>query len=201
MTTPEEYTMNLKAGIITPRMLSDCLYSVSARAKNYRNLESTSYRAAWKDDNRERKEHFYALKEELLSCIHPVCIHRTTARKSVWYYSYESEYNKICESKGTLYDGFYYDRELGEEVYYIDTYKEDYNYFLFYDLGTNHTFHTPIDHPAEYDLPIVDIDMIKSHGENVSDLISMDFVKKVLDFIREHDHKLDLTVPEEEMNL
>ncbi len=201
MTTPKEYTKNLNAGIITPQMLSDCIYSVSARAKNYRNLEHACYRVAWKEGNRERKEHFYSLKEELLSCTQPSCIHKEPVKKRVRYYSYEYAYYKISESKGTLYDGFYYDRELGEEVYFIDTYKDDFKYFLFYDLGTNHTFHTPIDDPAIYDLPVVDIDKIKSHGEDTTDLISMAFVNKVLEFVRVHDHKIELTDPEEEMEL
>jgi hypothetical protein len=37
MKTPREYnTKSLKNGIVTKTMLSDCLYSVNKRAKNYR---------------------------------------------------------------------------------------------------------------------------------------------------------------------
>lgn len=36
MKTPPEYTKNLKKKLITEQMLSDCLFSVNKRAKNYR---------------------------------------------------------------------------------------------------------------------------------------------------------------------
>lgn len=36
MKTPKEYQDNLKNGIITEEMFTDCLYSVNKRAKNYR---------------------------------------------------------------------------------------------------------------------------------------------------------------------
>lgn len=39
MRTPKEYTDNINCGIITKRMLSDCLFSVNKRAKNFRDKE------------------------------------------------------------------------------------------------------------------------------------------------------------------
>lgn len=36
MKTPTEYTKNLKKKTITEQMLSDCLFSINKRAKNYR---------------------------------------------------------------------------------------------------------------------------------------------------------------------
>lgn len=43
MKTPEEYTKNLKKGIITDEMLNQCLYSVNKRAKNYRDRKKGYY--------------------------------------------------------------------------------------------------------------------------------------------------------------
>lgn len=55
MRTPKEYTANIKNGIITAPMLTDCLYSVNKRAKNWRDKER-EYRYKRRDTyNREEQ--------------------------------------------------------------------------------------------------------------------------------------------------
>ena len=44
MKTPKEYTQNLKNGIITAEMLSDCIFSCNKRAKNWRDKEAQLHR-------------------------------------------------------------------------------------------------------------------------------------------------------------
>ena len=39
MRTPKEYTENMNKGLITEKMLCDCLFSVNKRAKNCRDNE------------------------------------------------------------------------------------------------------------------------------------------------------------------
>lgn len=61
-----------------------------------------------------------------------------------------------------------------------------YHYYLYYDLGNGHTFHTPIN---DYDLDytdtkqVVDIDQLITSGHDIESLISTQFVKKVLGLI------------------
>ena len=60
-----------------------------------------------------------------------------------------------------------------------------YHYYLFYDLGGKHTFHTPISEEKvkDYDLPVIDISQLQTFGHDISDLISMQFVKKMIALI------------------
>lgn len=206
MTTPKEYTKNLNAGIITPQMLSDCIYSVSARAKNCKFQEHWYNKYTYdyygnQQTYRYKKEQYYKLKEELLSCLQPVCIHKSQYEAYRRYYSNQDRYYDFSKSDKIIETGYAFDDRNDDPVFYLDVNEDVIKYFLFYDLGTNHTFHTPIDDPAIYDLPIVEIDKIKSHGEDTTDLISMAFVNKILEFVRVHDHKIELTEPEGEMEL
>ena len=64
----------------------------------------------------------------------------------------------------------------------IHIYKK---YYLFYDLG-NHSFHTPIyqsDLEKYPSLKIEDIDDLVTYGDEIRELISIQFVQKVLELI------------------
>ena len=73
MKTPKEYLINLKNSIITKQMLSNALYSVNKRAKNYRDKQRqfryvsrfTVYDYA--EMNRNKKQEMYKYKQKLLS--------------------------------------------------------------------------------------------------------------------------------------
>ena len=103
MKTPKEYANNVKNGIITTKMLSDCIFSVNKRAKNWRDKEH-QYRGKYSDDwygtvdkARENKEMYYSQKEMLLTPIKPKCIHRENTSRShrVRYFDYEPEYDEL----------------------------------------------------------------------------------------------------------
>ena len=67
-----------------------------------------------------------------------------------------------------------------------------YHYYLFYDVGGNHTFHTPINEEdvCLYDLEVKSIDQIYTTGYDIADLLSNQFVTKVIDLIKSEDYKL-----------
>lgn len=209
METPTIYKKNLKNCIVTDEMLGAAIFSVNKRAKNARDKER-EYRDFYRrnhycsdyygneDRARERKEQYYSFKDELLQFAKDkcVCIHRVghehDRRRRI--YDYEQEYFEIDDSQ-VVWSNSYYDRDLCTEVYFVDvvvsTYVE-YEYFLFYDFG-NYSFHHPInlddaeDEDAElskYGKEIIEIDSLETYGENISNLMSMNYVKKVLDVLK-----------------
>ena len=150
MKTPKEYLINLKNSIITKQMLSNALYSVNKRAKNYRDKQRqfryvsrfTVYDYA--EMNRNKKQEMYKYKQKLLSLVKPTCIHKQ----------------------------------------YI-SYQNDYFWYIFYDFG-NYSFHIPIqqkDCKKYSNLQIIEIDNLITHGHEIQELISMQFVKKLIDLI------------------
>lgn len=98
MKTPREYQKNLQNKIITVQMLDDALWSVNKRAKNWRD-KKREYRRCLYDKyyNFEKAEvqerEYYNQKDELLSLISPVCIHREDAGyQRTRVYDYEPNY-------------------------------------------------------------------------------------------------------------
>lgn len=185
MRTPKEYTDNLKQGVITQDMIADCLFSVNKRAKNCRDQEYCYQGSQYGDKYRDQKEDYYRQKEQLLSILTPDCIHVETQSRKERIYNYESEYDKYYLEHNYVHEGGYYDREMKEYVEFIDVICPVKKHYLFYDLGS-HSFHTPIE---EYDLQkyphldAIEIDQITTYGQDIVDLISMQFVKKVLQLI------------------
>lgn len=203
MRTPKEYTKNLQNHIITAQMLSDCLYSCNKRAKNWRDKERDWRWSGFDEYNNEekariQKEKYYEQKETLLSVVEPICIHTETIikRRRERIYSYESEYDLCKEQDSFVNEDSYYDIERNEYVEYgdIDRIEEEHKFYFFYDFGYGHTFHTPIydEEDAEYwakqdNLQIVDIGRLITYGDKIDDLISTQFVKKVLALIESED--------------
>lgn len=198
MRTPKDYTDNIKKGIITKEMLSDCLYSVNKRAKNCRDKEREyrHYRYDYygnEEKYRNQKEAYYEQKEKMLSLLTPNCIHAETIeiRQRIYDYEYE-DYDKHCRSKDYFHEGGYYDRDLHEFVEFIDVMVPEKKYYLFYDLG-NHSFHTPIyeNEIEKYpELKIEDIDSLITFGNEISSLISTQFVQKVMTLIENGNYSL-----------
>lgn len=202
MKTPKSYVDNLKSGIITRNMLHDALFSVNKRAKNYRDKE-TEYRRRRKinryyydkydneEKNREKKNEYYKKKEILLSLISPACIHRELVgyeRERI--YDYDIRYDKYFKKGDYVWSNSYYDYEEYTEVWFIDILNKNrpiYNYYLFYDFGMEHTFHSPIneDQLSKYNLEIIDIDKLDTFGEEIEDLLSIQFVDKVIALINQ----------------
>ena len=198
MRTPAEYTKNLNKNIITREMLLDCLYSVNKRAKNWRDKERDVREKCRrnryfydkynnKEKAREQKEKYYQQKDIMLSVLSPTCIHKEGVgyeRRRI--YDYEPDYDKYLGN--FVWENRYYDKDMEEFVYFGDIELKDcpiYHYYLFYDLGGKHTFHTPINEEEmkDYDLPVIDISQLQTFGHDISDLISMQFVKKMIALI------------------
>lgn len=197
MRTPKEYTQNLKNKIITKQMLADCLYSVNKRAKNCRDNERKYYRYRTdyygKADNyRKQKEEYYSQKDKMLTLLKPNCIHRAIEYHKERVYDYEFGYYEIYESGNYLRSSGYYDQEMHEYVEFVVVNAPHTSYYLFYDLGT-HSFHTPIEN---YDLKkypelqVVDIGELNTYGEEITELVSNQFVAKVMSLIRSGDFRL-----------
>ena len=164
MKTPKLYIENLRSRIITQDMLCDCLFSVNKRAKNCRDKirEYKSHRYfehKW-DDIRvyeNKRDNYYEMKNQLLSVLTPICIHKVT----------------------------HYD-------FYTDDIRSI-EYFLFYILG-EYSFHSPIDEEEikNYNLEVIEIDDLNTHGKDINDLISNQFVQKVLTLINSKEYTLKL---------
>lgn len=104
----------------------------------------------------------------------------------------KKEYNK-CK-KEFVWESCYFDKEKMREVWFGDIeVGEKFRYYLFYDLGGEHTFHTPISDPAQYaELEVKDIGQLTTQGHDIADLISNQFVRKVISLIETGEYKLDL---------
>lgn len=203
MRTPKEYTDNLKKKIITTDMLAASLFSINKRAKNCRDKER-EYRNRGKSNRyycdtynneekyREQKEYYYRQKERLLALLSPTCIHREVFTKCERYYDYEPDFWELFETHDVVREGEYYDNEIKDYVKFIDIKVEDYRYYLFYALG-DYSFHTPIgdDMLKSYpELEVRDINELVTCGKNTTELVSMQFVKKMLDLIDAGDYQL-----------
>lgn len=190
MRTPQEFTKNLNNGIITTEMLNQCLYSVNKRAKNYRD-EKRQYYGKYRDMAEGKEKSFYDRKEKLLSILKPVCIHKSrVGYERTRVYDYEQHFDKRCLEAMLLgkiaHTGSYLDRDNYVEVFFFDEYdfsRPKELYFLFYELGTR-SYHTPINNPEKYDLPVKEIGRLETEGDDYTSLISVQFVDKVIDLIK-----------------
>lgn len=198
MRTPKEYIDNLKKKIITEEMLGVSLYSVNKRAKNYRDKER-SYRKSRYDvydneeKNRERKESYYKIKEQLLSVLIPTCIHKEAHKQKRRYYEYECDLHSF-NPEDVVNQNEYYDRDLGEYVQFVDVQETDYRYYLYYKLG-DYSFHTPINNDDELKIllelhDVEEVSEIVTSGKMITDLISMNFVHKLLAVIESGEYQL-----------
>ena len=201
MKTPREFTKNIKNGIITKEMFAMALYSVNKRAKNCRDkireLKHTNYRFSFFDYSEmsrkqyeEKMNEYYFLKDKLLSFIKPNCIHKELNHyEKTRIYDYEKEYENVFEEydeDDIVWQNCYYDYEEEKEVWFVDVIDRDcpvYFYYLFYDLG-NFSFHTPIECVKENnELEIIEIDELYTEGKEITDLLSVSFVKKILELL------------------
>lgn len=194
MRTPKEYAQNLKNKVITQDMLAVSLFSVNKRAKNCRDQER-SYRNGYDKYNNEekyrnQKEEYYNMKEKLLELLSPACIHKEVFERRVRYYDYECDLESFDPNE-IIYSNSYYDNDIKDYVQFVDVYEKDCRYYLFYALG-NYSFHTPINDMdlKKYGLEIKKIDELVTTGTDISDLISTQFVNKLLQLIEEGDYQL-----------
>ena len=196
MKTPAEYNNNLNKGIATTEMLCDALFSVNKRAKNYRD-QKRKYRScgydkySYAEKSEEKEEELYKLKENLLTLLSPVCIHKEfLGYERVRVYEYQKNFKNLyfvkkLENKIVWWDT-YYDYDRYNEVYFFDyaTDKAKYNYYLYYVCG-DRSFHTPIDsesidfYKSKYNIDICNIGALDTHGKDIDDLISLQFARRL----------------------
>lgn len=196
MKTPKSYNDNLKQNIITKDMLVDCLFSVNKRAKNCRDKEQ-EYREFYRytpymrdkyhsvASYREKKNGYYEQKEKLLTLVQPTCIHQEDSKGRRRIRDYEPEYRKFARKGKYVHEGSYFDCDMGEYICFIDIIEPVKRYYLFYDLGTC-SFHSPIgeEQLSSYTgLEVKNIGQLKTKGKEIGELISVQFVKKVIDLI------------------
>lgn len=174
MKTPKSFITNLNNDIITYEMLGASVFSCNKRAKNYRD-KARSYRDyKYKDIATENKQAMYEKKEKLLEIIPPTCIHKTLEN----HYDYYTEISSLTDT------------------YYL-------NYDVYgYNFHSSPDYHNSLTNNPKYkDLAVIDIGSLNTYGENYTDLISMQFVDKLLDKIETGNFKLAFATPDKILNV
>lgn len=209
MQTPKDFTDNLKNKVITPEMLSACLYSVNKRAKNCRDQarayghNSWRYSMGYEENYKSKESEYYLMKEKMLRLLSPVCIHHEIfGYERIRTYSYEKGYyrklKRADEAGRIVWMNSYYDYDTELEVEFFDV--EDYSkpkeqYYLYYQL-LDHSYHTPIQKQliSNYpELEIVELDgNLVTHGCDEAELVSVQFVRRLLALIETNDFQLKL---------
>lgn len=205
MRTPKRYTDLIKNKKITNQIIAECIYSVNKRAKNYRD-KIKDYKQGgfykYKEDNienaKEQKEKYYSMKEDLLLNFSPKLIHKKyDGEKIQRVYSYQKNYTKLYNEKinDIFKENSYYDYDRNKEVDFFDYSlgEKKYLYFLYYEIG-EYSFHTPITEERvekNTQLEIKEIDEnFQTHGADIVDLLSTQFVQKVIDLLDSGDYTI-----------
>ena len=205
MRTPKRYTDLIKNKKITNQIIAECIYSVNKRAKNYRD-KIEDYKQAgfyrYKENNienaKEQKEKYYSMKEDLLLNFSPKLIHKKyDGEKIQRVYSYQKNYTKLYNEKinDIIKENSYYDYDRNKEVDFFDYSlgEKKYLYFLYYEIG-EYSFHTPITEERlekNTQLEIKEIDEnFQTHGADIVDLLSTQFVQKVIDLLDSGDYTI-----------
>ena len=210
MRTPSEFAKNLKSRCISMEMLDAALYSVNKRAKNWRNkkreYKHNRYDYYGNYEKAEINENLmYKKKEKLLSIFPPTCIHKEFfGYERIRVYDYQRHYTKLLTEhalKGDIvWINSYWDYDRDNEVNFFDYEIQDepiYHYYLFHEMP-KHTYHTPIDESdiKRYDFPVIEINTIRTEGDDISDLVSVQFVDKLIELIESKDFTFKYVRPE-----
>lgn len=200
MTPPKEYLKNLKNHTITKQMLSDCLFSVNNRALNSRDSEykythyvPDPYGNANK--YRKKKQEYYNMKRVLLSVLEPSLIQRGEVLQRKRTYDYEEGYEEILESGNYVNNSGFYDPDRKEHVEFVVQMIPQTVYYLVYQVG-NCSFRLPIqqsDVIRRPDLDVKDAGRIPPvYGDITVDMLSVQFVEKVLKLMKSGNYTLQL---------
>lgn len=205
MRTPKKYNDLIKNKEITNKIIAECIYSVNKRAKNYRDKIKDYNQAGfykYKENNienaKEQKEKYYSMKDDLLLNFSPKLIHKKyDGEKRQRVYSYQKNYAKLYNEKinDIVWENSYYDYDRNKEVDFFDYSlgEKKYLYFLYYEIG-EYSFHTPITEERvekNTQLEIKEIDEnFQTHGADIVDLLSTQFVQKVIDLLDSGDYTI-----------
>ena len=161
MKTPKSFSDNVKNNIITEDILGACIYSVNKRAKNYR-------------DN-----------------VHALYADLDSVKSHYGSTGVDYQYKNISAAKGHRDLYYEYKEQLLALVDPVSIHTEGSNtssnlrYYLYYRVG-GYSFHKPLEETDldKYpDLPKEDIGSLTTFGHEIEDLISMQFVQKLLHLI------------------
>lgn len=200
MKPPKEYLKNLKNHTITEKMLSDCLFSINNRALNSRDNEHkyTHYIPdPYGNANkyRKKKQEYYSMKKVLLSILEPSHIQKGEVLQRKRTYDYEEGYEEILESGNYVNNSCFYDPDRKEHVEFVVQMIPQTVYYLVYQVG-NCSFRLPIqqsDVIRRPDLDVKDAGRIPPvYGDITVDMLSVQFVEKVLKLVKSGNYTLQL---------
>lgn len=205
MKTPKLYNDLINEKKITNEIIAECVYSVNKRAKNYRdkikeykNGRSHQHLESNIEKAEEEMGKYYQLKEEFLKVFTPNLIRKQfIGEKKKRVYSYEKNYEKLLKEKTNdiFWKNSYYDYDKDMEIEFFDYHlgTKKYLYFLYYEIG-EYSFHSPVSEKiaeSNTELEIQEIDEnFKTHGSKIEGLLSMQFVKKVLELLKSEDYTI-----------
>lgn len=205
MKTPNLYKELINEKKITNEIIAECIYSVNKRAKNYRdkikeykNGRSHQHLESNIEKAEEEMGKYYQLKEEFLKVFTTNLIHKQfIGEKKKRVYSYEKNYEKLLKEKNNdiFWKNSYYDYDKDMEIEFFDYHlgTKKYLYFLYYEIG-EYSFHSPVSEKiaeSNTELEIQEIDEnFKTHGSKIEGLLSMQFVKKVLELLQSEDYTI-----------
>ena len=205
MKTPMLYNDLINEKKITNEIIAECVYYVNKRAKNYRdkikeykNGRSHQHLESNIEKAEEEMGKYYQLKEEFLKVFTPNLIHKQfIGEKKKRVYSYEKNYEKLLKEKTNdiFWKNSYYDYDKDMEIEFFDYHlgTKKYLYFLYCEIG-EYSFHSPVSEKiaeSNTELEIQEIDEnFKTHGSKNEGLLSMQFVKKVLELLQSEDYTI-----------
>ena len=205
MKTPKLYNDLINEKKITNEIIAECVYYVNKRAKNYRdkikeykNGRSHQHLESNIEKAEEEMGKYYQLKEEFLKVFTPNLIYKQfIGEKKKRVYSYEKNYEKLLKEKTNdiFWKNSYYDYDKDMEIEFFDYHlgTKKYLYFLYCEIG-EYSFHSPVSEKiaeSNTELEIQEIDEnFKTHGSKNEGLLSMQFVKKVLELLQSEDYTI-----------
>lgn len=205
MKTQKLYNDLINEKKITNEIIAECVYYVNKRAKNYRdkikeykNGRSHQHLESNIEKAEEEMGKYYQLKEEFLKVFTPNLIHKQfIGEKKKRVYIYEKNYEKLLKEKTNdiFWKNSYYDYDKDMEIEFFDYHlgTKKYLYFLYCEIG-EYSFHSPVSEKiaeSNTELEIQEIDEnFKTHGSKIEGLLSMQFVKKVLELLQSEDYTI-----------
>ena len=205
MKTPKLYNDLINEKKITNEIIAECVYYVNKRAKNYRdkikeykNGRSHQHLESNIEKAEEEMGKYYQLKEEFLKVFTTNLIHKQfIGEEKKRVYSYEKNYEKLLKEKNNdiFWKNSYYDYDKDMEIEFFDYHlgTKKYLYFLYCEIG-EYSFHSPVSEKiaeSNTELEIQEIDEnFKTHGSKNEGLLSMQFVKKVLELLQSEDYTI-----------
>lgn len=201
MKTPPEWQKLVDNNQLTDEIVASVLHSLNKRAKNHRDKAKDAagmmhwrgyapYAQKSRETALKKKEHYYSLKNYILThYMQPVCVHRQNMGKPrVRIYDYEPAFHHL-KDEDVLWSNSYFDHELGERVYFADvedmSKPDRFAFFKYWEIDSQ-GFHSPIreeavpPHLEVHDLP----QDFYTHGEDIQNLVSVQFCNKVVDVVR-----------------